>query len=133
MIRSSIMRFRKVEIIRSLFLLIFFACLPLSSTFAQTTQAETPVTDKLELPPGIIHVSLLIKDIQRHQVTLEIIEVIAEGHGIVNVLSKGQLLTISIPEKVDMSKGQKMEAFLKERAGVDASQSSYTLLRTKNL
>jgi hypothetical protein len=113
-------------------LLIMIACLSLSPLFAQSTPLNPPMPDTLELPPGTIHAIIVIKSIQDHRATIEVTGVIAEGQGIVNKLSKGQVLTITIPEKGKISKGKKLEAFLKERMSVDASQSSYTLLRYKD-
>ncbi len=121
---------RSVKGINLLFILI--ASLSLTTTLAQSTRA-LPMADTLELPPGTVRVIVLIKKIQQHQATVEVIEVIAEGHGIINILSRGQVLNIAIPEKGKMSKGKKMEAFLKEKVGVDASQSYYTLLRHKDM
>jgi hypothetical protein len=133
MIKSDNIRFQKTEVSSSFLLVMLMACLSFSSAFAQSPQKHATMADTLELAPGIIHVNILVKVIQGHQATFEIMEVLAEGQGIVNVLSKGQLITISIPEKVKLRKGKKMEAYLREMAGVDASQSSYSWLRGKSL
>lgn len=125
---------QRIEILsqRVHFLLIIITCFSLSSVFAQSTPSHPPMPDTLELPPGTIHAIIVIKSIQDHRAIIEVIGVIAEGQGIVNKLSKGQVITIAIPEKRKISKGKKLEAFLKERMSVDASQSSYTLLRYKD-
>lgn len=131
--RPDKIRFQKIELINNCMLVMLVACLSFSSAFAQRPQQHAIMTDTLELSPGTILVHLMIKNIQNHQATVEIMEVFGEGQGIVNVLNKGQLLTISIPEKVKMSKGKKMEVYLREKIGVDASQSSYSWLRGKSL
>lgn len=133
MIRTDKMRFQKNELINSCMLVMLVACLSCSSAFSQRPQQHATMTDTLELPPGTLHVRVMIKNIQNHQASVEVMEVLGEGQGIVNVLSKGQLLTISIPEKVKMSKGKKMEVYLREKIGVDASQSSYSWLRGKSI
>ncbi len=133
MIRPDKIRFQKVEVISSFLLVMLVACLSFSSAFAQSPQQHAIMTDTLELPPGTIHLHILVKTIHGRQASVEVMEVLGEGQGIVNVLSKGQLLIISIPEKVKMSKGKKMEAYLKEKIGVDASQSSYSWLRGKSI
>lgn len=65
---------------------------------------------------------------------MKVLEVVAYGSGISNILSEGQQLTISIPaDDKQLSPHGKVEADLKEKIGVDASTTSYSLLRAKKL
>jgi hypothetical protein len=132
MIKRDKIRFQKNELINSLILMMLVTCISFSSALAQIPQQHATLKDTLELPPGTLHVSVMIKNIKNHQATVVVMEVLGEGQGIVNVLSKDQLFTISLPEKVKMSKGQKIDVYLKEKVGVDASQSTYSWLRGKD-
>lgn len=131
MVRSSLTPFLNAERIKN-FIQLMLIVFPFMSTLAQPSHVHTAKADTLEIPPGIVHASVLIKEHKRDQLTIEIIEVIAEGQGISNRLSKGQVLTLTVTESNAFRKSKTMKVFLKEKLGVDASQSSYTLLRAEN-
>jgi hypothetical protein len=85
--------------------------------------------DTVQLPPNTIQVIGYVKKISSNSITLQIAESIAEGSGIVNAVSVGQIIIVITPVKVGRINGKKINALLKEKIGVEASQSSYSLLQ----
>jgi hypothetical protein len=111
------------------FLLIFPLFIGLSCASAQKPTSSMP--DTVQLPPNTIQVIAFVKKLDGNSITLQIVEIIAEGQGIVNAVSAGQIIEVIAPAKAGKIKGKKISALLKEKIGVDASQSSYSLLQHK--
>lgn len=110
---------------KSTFILLFIAVFHYSC--AQVSPSA--MNDSTLLPPNTIRVKAKILSLSDSQATVQIISVIGSGQGIINPLSEGQKITIHLPEGKKIKNGKTIMADLKEKLGVDASQSSFTLLR----
>src|SRR5689334_12098919 len=90
--------------------------------------SETQVTDFNPISPNTVRVIAKVKSIQNDSAVIAVQKVIGSGQGIINILSYGQELSIFVsPEKKKLLSGE-IEVDLKEKLGVDASQSYYVSL-----
>lgn len=95
--------------------------------------AQNTMTDSQDIAPNTTRISAKIISLDEKTASLKVISVVASGQGIINILSEGQQITIQLNDKKTiLKKGEEIEVDLKEKMGVDASQSSYTLLRIRN-
>lgn len=108
--------------------LLVILTLLLHSACAQVSQKTQ--TDSLPVPPGTIRVDASVVAVKEKSATLKIVSVKGTGQGIVNNLSEGQEVVVQL-RNVDVKPGHMIEADLQEKMGVDASQTSYLLLRSK--
>jgi delta-aminolevulinic acid dehydratase/porphobilinogen synthase len=96
--------------------------------------AQKPIStmpDTVQLPPNTIQIIGYVKKVSANFITIQIVESINEGSGIVNTVSAGQTIEVIALVKVGKINEKKINALLKEKIGIDASQSSYSLLRYK--
>jgi hypothetical protein len=98
--------------------------------FAQVEPTNT-TWDTLKLPPGTVLVNATVKSVDKNMTQLEILSVIAESQGIISPPSVGQIIILPTAARQPLTAGKKIEAVMKEKMQVDASQSSYTLLSYK--
>jgi hypothetical protein len=110
---------------KSIFFLLFIAVFHYSC--AQISPSA--MNDSTLLPPNTIRVKVKILSASESQATVQIVSVVGSGQGIINPLSEGQKITVQLPEGKKIKNGKTILADLKEKMGVDASQSSFTLLR----
>lgn len=85
-------------------------------------------TDSLQIQPNTVLVIAKVLEIEKHNATLEILQVKAQGQGIVNVVSQGDKLEVSIADVDLKTIKQTVEVFLKEELGTDASKTTYRIL-----
>jgi hypothetical protein len=117
--------------LRNTFMLISGMSLFLSC--AHASQVPSTAADSVGLPPSTIQVVGYVKSSDGNSVTLSILTIKGEGQGIINTLSEGQEVRVATSGKMKSGKGKKIEAYLKEELNIDASQSSYSLLRYKEM
>ncbi|MEQ8361957.1 MAG: hypothetical protein RH948_03755 [Cyclobacteriaceae bacterium] len=87
--------------------------------------------DSLEVSPSSILVEgFLIKN-DGLTATFKIAKVVAIGQGIINVLSEGDDVTITLSERLKNLKGHRLQIYLGEQIGIDASITSYRLISVK--
>src|SRR5688500_7972051 len=104
----------KPRLLIILSLMVHYAC-------AQVSQNMK--ADSLPVQPGTIRVTASVIAVKEKSATLKIISVLASGQGIINILSEGQEVVVQLREE-ELRAAEKIEADLKEKMGVDASQSS---------
>jgi hypothetical protein len=91
------------------------------------------MNDSLPVNPNTVRVKAKILSTSETQATLQIIEVIGSGQGIINPLSQKQQVTVELQEAgKKLKSGKTITADLNERLGVDNSQSSYRLVQSKD-
>jgi hypothetical protein len=104
-----------------LFLLLFqFSC----------AQVSTPVVND-SVPPGpnAIRIKATVVTSTAVKATLKIVSVLESGQGIINPLYENQEITVEVSApKVKLKGGKIIVADVKEKLGVDNSQSSYVLI-----
>ena len=99
---------------------------------AQVARPNPAMNDTLPIPPNTVRVKATILSFNETEVTLQIATVIGTGQGIINPLSEGQKVTVQLRDgNKKLKKGKNIIADLKEKLGVDASQSLYVLLQLK--
>jgi hypothetical protein len=90
--------------------------------------------DTTSLPPNTIQVIGHVIEVSDTYFVITILEVKDQGQGIINVLSEGQSVRLMTEKgKTKKMKGKKIEFLLKEKIGIDASQSSYVLVKYKEI
>ena len=115
-----------------LFLLIVLLSFAVGNAVAQTSPAA-PV-DTISMHPNTIRVTGQVLSSAKRSAALKIEQVVGTGMGIVNSLAEGGEITIQLPE--DESKlvaNEKVTVDLREKIGVDASMSTYVLIRVIRL
>ncbi len=100
----------------------------LSTSCAQ--QKQKFMDDSTAVLPGVVRVVGKIKNKNADQFVLTIQEVIESGQGLINAPAPGQDLTVGFDASMkELEVGQTIRADMKERMGVDASQSSYVIIQ----
>jgi hypothetical protein len=96
-------------------------------------QVSTPsMNDSIPVNPNTVRVKAKILSSTETQATLQIITVMDSGQGIINPLSEKQEVTVQLREPgKKFRSGKNITADLKEKLGVDNSQSSYVLVQAK--
>ena len=116
--------------------LILGMLLCISLCTCSCAQSHQIMTDSLPISPGTIRVVGVLKRLGSSQsATLKIIQIVAQGQGIVNILSEGDEVIVKLSEenKNIINNKNKVEAYLKEGLGADASRSTYILVGFKEL
>jgi hypothetical protein len=113
----------KPRLLIILSLMLHYAC-------AQVSQNVKADSDSVPVQPGTIRVNASVIAVKEKTATLKIVSVKSTGQGIINILSEGQEVVVQL-RSGDVKAGYIIEADLQEKMGVDASQSSYVLLRAK--
>ena len=113
-----------------LFILLFsFA---LGNAVAQTNQAA-PV-DTIAIHPNTIRITGQVLSSVKRSAVLKIEQIVGTGMGIVNSLAEGEEITIQLPEdEAKLVANEKVTVDLREKIGVDASVSTYALIRVLRL
>jgi hypothetical protein len=103
----------------------------LSSLFscATTLPPQNTMPDSTSLPPNTIRATANVTNADDTHFTITILEVKEQGQGIINILSEGESVRLAIEKgKAGKWKGKKLEVLLREKIGIDASQSTYVLI-----
>lgn len=82
------------------------------------------------MPPNTVSVIGVMSKVDSGSARLKIIQVVAQGSGIVNALSTGDEIIVKLNKDTKKLLGVKVEGYLKEELESDASQSQYTLVDT---
>jgi hypothetical protein len=119
------------QMMKIYYLLIILTCL---FNCAPAQVAQPAASDTINMSPNTVRIRGQVISSEKNTAILKVLEVVAYGSGISNIVSEGQQLTIRIPEgDTQLSANGKVEADLKEKIGVDASTTSYSLLRAKKI
>jgi hypothetical protein len=111
------------------FILILLATVHYSLAQVSSPSAMSDTTTAL--PPGTVRIKAKVLSADNMQATVQVISLVGSGQGIVNPPTEGQKIIIRLPEgRKKMGKGKIIQMDLKEKMGVDASQSSFSLLRS---
>jgi len=98
-----------------------------SISYAQSN----PLTrDRSPMRPNTVSVIGVMNKVDSGSARLKIIQVVAQGSGIVNALSTGDEIIVKLNKDTKKLLGVKVEGYLKEELESDASQSQYTLVDT---
>lgn len=94
-------------------------------------QVSSPaMKDTLAIGPNMIRITGKIISVAGGTATLKVDKVLVTGQGIINVVSEGQKISAEISDGGKKLKtGGSITATLREKLGVDASQSSYIMLQ----
>lgn len=95
--------------------------------------ADAVPGDTINMSPNIIRIHARVITAEKNAAVVEVIEVIAYGAGVVNILAEGQEVTIRLPDSEPLTANQTIEADLREKMGVDAGNSTYSLLSAKKI
>jgi hypothetical protein len=88
----------------------------------------------VNLPPGTIRMVATVKTITPGFITVDVTEVKSTGQGLVNIISPGQAVTITVGDiKHTLKVNEKIDIQVKEEMGIDASKTSYKLLNVKKV
>lgn len=89
-----------------------------------------PVAQEKRMPmrPNTVSVIGVLSKVDSSSAKLKIIQVVAQGSGIVNTLSAGDEIIVKLTNDAKKLVGVKIEGYLKEELGSDASKSHYTLV-----
>jgi hypothetical protein len=112
-----------------------FIFLFILSSIVACAQQSTPVENNpITVNPNTVRVIATVKSVTKESAVLTVQEVVATGQGIINTIAPGQEVTIKITAKEkEFLSGNRIQADLKEKLGVDASQSYYVLLTSMKL
>lgn len=112
---------------------VLFVCfLALFQSSCAQVPATSPMNDTLPIAPNTVRVKATVLSCDDKEAILKITTLIGSGQGIVNPVSEGQQLTVQLREKNQKIKtGAVVTADLKEKLGVDASQSYYVIVQFK--
>jgi hypothetical protein len=103
----------------------------LSVTSCASKAQNTPVIsqDTVAVNPNTVVVIAKVRLVGVDDVHLVINKVVGIGQGIVNIPAEGQeIITQIADQKTKLKTGDTVRATLKEKMGVDASQSSFIIL-----
>src|SRR5688500_12531331 len=86
------------------------------------------------ISPNTIRITGQVVSTDKKTAVIKVLGVIRSGSGIINVLSEGQTITVHLPDEANnLARNEKLEVDLREKVGVDASLSTYTLTRCRKL
>lgn len=94
---------------------------------------DAAMSDTINIPPNTIRIYAQVISTDKNTAVVKVIEVIAHGAGIVNILSAGQEVTIRVSKNLKITARETIEADLREKMGIDASGSTYSLLSAKKV
>jgi ribosomal protein S24E len=90
------------------------------------------MNDTIPVNPNTVRVKAKILSSTETHATLSILTVIGSGQGIINPLSERQEVTVQLRgTDKKIKSGKTITADLKEKLGVDNSQSSYVVVQFK--
>jgi len=102
----------------------FFISMPL----ILHAQSQPVMRDTLPMRPNTVMVIGVLKKIDSQHAKLKISQVVAQGAGIVNTLSAGDEIIVTLNEDTKKLLGVKIKAYLKEELGSDAAASRYIFI-----
>ena len=113
-----------------------FLILLITSMAGSSLAQDSKITpsDTMVISPNTVRVTGEVVSSRGKTAVIKVSKVVATGAGIINVLSEGQTITVQLREDdVVVAASEKVEMDLKEKIGVAAALSSYTVIRTRKL
>ena len=108
----------------------FFLFILAASCASKAQNGPTIIHDSVATNPGTVIVIAKVKSVSIDDVHLVVNKVVGVGQGIVNAPAEGQeIIARTIDQKIKLKTGDIVRAELKEKMGVDASLSSFLILR----
>jgi hypothetical protein len=95
--------------------------------------ADAVASDTTNMSPNTIRIQAQVISTEKNTAMVKVTEVIAYGSGIINILSAGQEVSIRLQEGVEIAPNEKIQADLREKMGIDASLSTYSVLNLKKI